>query len=114
MHTAVQEFHRRHAKGDVMSDEALAASFEAACTSEGFLTREHEEARLAAGKAALRRFREDQLKPDAVIPVVRRAGVQLQPGRRPDPRSLGPGGHRGGRRRRRDRRRAGRRARQPV
>jgi DNA helicase-2/ATP-dependent DNA helicase PcrA len=69
MHAAVQEFHRRHAKGEVMSDEALAASFEAACTSEGFLTREHEEARLAAGRAALRRFREDQLKPDAVIPA---------------------------------------------
>ena len=68
MHTAVQEFHRRHAKGDVMSDDALGASFEAACTSEGFLTREHEEARLAAGRAALRRFREDQLKPGAVIP----------------------------------------------
>ena len=69
MHTAVQEFHRRHAKGEVMSDEALAASFEAACTSEGFLTREHEQARLAAGRVALRRFREDQLKPDAVIPA---------------------------------------------
>jgi DNA helicase-2/ATP-dependent DNA helicase PcrA len=52
-----------------MNDEALAASFEAACTSEGFLTREHEEARLAAGRAALRRFREDQLKPGAVIPA---------------------------------------------
>jgi DNA helicase-2/ATP-dependent DNA helicase PcrA len=69
MHTAVQEFHRRHARGDIMSDEALAASFEEACTSEGFLTREHEEARLAAGRAALRRFRADQLKPDAVIPA---------------------------------------------
>jgi DNA helicase-2/ATP-dependent DNA helicase PcrA len=52
-----------------MTDEALAASFEAACTSEGFLTREHEEARLAAGRAALRLFREDQLKPGAVIPA---------------------------------------------
>lgn len=69
MHTAVQEFHRRHARGEIMSDEALAASFEAACSSEGFLTREHEEARLAAGRAALRRFREDQLKPGAVIPT---------------------------------------------
>jgi len=68
MHTAVQEFHRRHARGEIMSDEALAASFEAACTSEGFLTRDHEQARLAAGRDALRRFREDQLKPGAVIP----------------------------------------------
>jgi len=36
---------------------------------EGFLTREHEEARLAAGQAALRRFREDQLQPGAVVPA---------------------------------------------
>ena len=69
MHVAVQEFHRRHARGDIMSEAALEASFEAACTSEGFLTREHEEARLAAGRAALRRFREDQLRPGAVIPA---------------------------------------------
>ena len=41
----------------------------AAWTNEGFLTRDHEEARLAAGRDALRRFREQQLRPDAVIPA---------------------------------------------
>jgi DNA helicase-2/ATP-dependent DNA helicase PcrA len=35
----------------------------------GFVSREHEEARLEAGRAALRRFREAQLAPDAVIPT---------------------------------------------
>ena len=69
LHAAVQEFHRRHARGEVMSEEALGASFEAAWTNEGFLTREHEEARLSAGRAALGRFRADQLRPDAVIPA---------------------------------------------
>jgi len=69
LHAAVQEFHRRHARGDVMSDEALAAAFEAAWTNEGFLTREHEEARLSAGRAALVRFRADQLRPGAVVPA---------------------------------------------
>jgi DNA helicase-2/ATP-dependent DNA helicase PcrA len=69
LHKAIQEFHRRHARGDVMSDEELAAGFEQAWTNEGFLTREHEEARLEAGRAALRRFRAEQLKPDAVIPA---------------------------------------------
>jgi DNA helicase-2/ATP-dependent DNA helicase PcrA len=69
LHTAVQEFHRRHARGDVMSEESLLASFEAAWTNEGFLTREHEEARLEAGRAALRRFRLEQMQPGAVIPV---------------------------------------------
>ncbi|MFL5671956.1 MAG: RecB family exonuclease, partial [Chloroflexota bacterium] len=41
----------------------------AAWTNEGFVSREHEEARLEAGRAALRRFREEQLEPGAVIPA---------------------------------------------
>ncbi|MFL5727739.1 MAG: ATP-dependent helicase [Chloroflexota bacterium] len=69
LHKAIQEFHRRHARGDVMSEDELAAAFELAWTNEGFLTREHEEARLAAGREALRRFREQQLQPDSVIPA---------------------------------------------
>ncbi len=69
LHKAVQEFHRRHARGEVMSDEELFAAFEIAWTNEGFLTREHEEARLASGRDALRRFRLAQLEPGAVIPA---------------------------------------------
>jgi DNA helicase-2/ATP-dependent DNA helicase PcrA len=69
LHKAVQEFHRRHARGDVMSEAALVAAFEEAWTNEGFLSRDHEEARLEAGRAALRRFREEQLRPDAVVPA---------------------------------------------
>jgi DNA helicase-2/ATP-dependent DNA helicase PcrA len=52
-----------------MTDEELIASFEIAWSNEGFLTRDHEEARLATGRDALRRFREEQLQPDAVIPA---------------------------------------------
>jgi DNA helicase-2/ATP-dependent DNA helicase PcrA len=69
LHQAVQEFHRRQAKGNFMSEEELDAAFERAWSNEGFLTREHEEARLAAGRAALRRFREGQMKPGAVVPA---------------------------------------------
>ena len=69
LHQAVQEFHRRAAKGYVMSEDELLGAFERAWSNEGFLTREHEEARLAAGQAALRRFREDQLQPGAVVPA---------------------------------------------
>jgi DNA helicase-2/ATP-dependent DNA helicase PcrA len=69
LHKAIQEFHRRQTRGDIMSDEELGAAFELAWTNEGFLTREHEEARLASGRAALKRFREEQLKPDAVVPA---------------------------------------------
>jgi DNA helicase-2/ATP-dependent DNA helicase PcrA len=69
LHKAVQEFHRRHARGDVMTEAELIDAFEVAWRNEGFLTREHEEARLEAGRSALRRFRAEQLEPGAVIPA---------------------------------------------
>jgi DNA helicase II / ATP-dependent DNA helicase PcrA len=69
LHQAVQEFHRAHARGRVLSDAELFAAFEAAWSSEGFVSREHEAARLDAGRDALRRFRLAQLEPDAVIPA---------------------------------------------
>ena len=69
LHRAVQEFHKRHAHGEVMSEMELFASFEAAWSNEGFLNRDHETARLEAGRAALSRFRLEQLEPEAVIPA---------------------------------------------
>ncbi len=69
LHRAVQEFHKRSARGETMSEVELLASFEAAWTNEGFLNRDHETARLEAGRAALRRFRLEQLQPNAVIPA---------------------------------------------
>ena len=69
LHKAVQLFHHRHAKGQVMSEAELDAVFESAWSNEGFMSRDHEEARLTAGRAALRRFREAQLQPGAVIPT---------------------------------------------
>jgi DNA helicase II / ATP-dependent DNA helicase PcrA len=69
LHKAVQEFHRLHARGQVMSEGELFETFERAWTNDGFLSRDHEEARLATGREALRRFREAQLQPDAVIPA---------------------------------------------
>ena len=69
LHRAVQEFHRRQGHGEAMTEEELETAFVAAWRNEGFLTREHEEARLAAGKAALRRFREEQMRPGSVVPT---------------------------------------------
>ena len=69
LHKAVQLFHHRHARGHVMSEAELDEVFESAWSNEGFVSREHEEARLEAGRLALRRFREAQLQPDAVIPT---------------------------------------------
>jgi DNA helicase II / ATP-dependent DNA helicase PcrA len=52
-----------------MSETELDEVFDSAWSNEGFMSRDHEEARLTAGRAALRRFREAQLQPDAVIPT---------------------------------------------
>ena len=80
LHKAVQTFHTRHARGDVMTEAELDAVFEAAWTSEGFMSREHEEARLSAGRVALHRFRAAQLEPGAVDPDLCRAGVRVRAG----------------------------------
>ncbi len=69
MHKVVQLFHSRHARGHVMSEGELDEVLESAWSNEGFVSREHEEARLAGARIALRRFREEQLLPDAVIPT---------------------------------------------
>jgi DNA helicase-2/ATP-dependent DNA helicase PcrA len=52
-----------------MSEAELDEVLDSAWSNEGFVSREHEEARLEAARAALRRFREEQLQPDAVIPT---------------------------------------------
>jgi DNA helicase-2/ATP-dependent DNA helicase PcrA len=69
LHKVVQVFHHRHAEGHVMSEAELDEVLESAWTNEGFVSREHEEARLAAARESLRRFREDQLRPEAIIPT---------------------------------------------
>jgi ATP-dependent DNA helicase UvrD/PcrA len=69
LHKAVQEFHRLEARGQVMTEEQLFEAFSRAWSNEGFLSRDHEEARLESGRAALRRFREQQLAPGAVVPT---------------------------------------------
>ena len=69
LHKAVQMFHQRHGRGYVMSEAELDEVFESAWSNEGFVSREHEEARLEAGRQALHRFRAAQLEPGAVIPT---------------------------------------------
>ena len=69
LHRAVQEFHRSQARGAPMTEPELVSVFEAAWSNEGFVSREHEAARLEAGKSSLRQFREAQLQPGAVVPA---------------------------------------------
>ena len=58
LHQAVAEYYRRRKAGHPMGLEDLIKVFEGEWKSEGFLSREHEEQRLAAGRATLTRFYE--------------------------------------------------------
>ncbi|MBF8290449.1 MAG: hypothetical protein HW391_1417 [Chloroflexi bacterium] len=69
LHHAVQEFHRAEQRGRAMSEPELAGAFESAWSNEGFVSRAHEQARLEAGRAALRQFRAAQQAPGAVVPA---------------------------------------------
>jgi len=60
IHKAVQELFRARLQGRAFAEDDLVAAFRAAWVSEGFLSREHEEQRLAAGEAALRRFHREE------------------------------------------------------
>jgi DNA helicase-2/ATP-dependent DNA helicase PcrA len=70
IHQAVQRMFEARLAGDAFGVEELLAAFRAAWVSEGFLSREHEERRQAAGEASLRRFAAEQeaapWKPTAV------------------------------------------------
>ena len=97
LHKAIQEFHRRHARGDVMSEEELNEAFEAAWTKRGL-----PDARARGGPArdrpgvapAVPRGAAQARRGD---PGLRRAGLQLQPRRRPGPGPLGSRRHRAAR-----------------
>jgi len=60
IHKAVQELFRARLQGRAFGEDDVVAAFRAAWVSEGFLSREHEEQRLAAGEAALRRFHREE------------------------------------------------------
>jgi DNA helicase-2/ATP-dependent DNA helicase PcrA len=56
IHKAVQQHFEKRLAGLPTSEDALVAAFRDSWVSEGFLSREHEEARLRAGEEVLRRF----------------------------------------------------------
>ena len=77
-----------------MTEAELETSFTLAWSNEGFVSREHEEARLEAGPGRAPPVPDRTAPAGRRDPDVRRAGVQLPARRRPGPRSLGPGGRR--------------------
>ena len=62
IHQAVQQHFRARLEGRAFEEADLIAAFRAAWISEGFLSREHEDRRLAAGEEALRRFHAEELE----------------------------------------------------
>ncbi|MEO6349024.1 MAG: ATP-dependent DNA helicase [Candidatus Limnocylindrales bacterium] len=72
VHKAVASFHVSRARGAPLSEEALLKAFEAAWSPEGFLSREHEEARYVAGQDALRKFRNKELAQATNVVAVER------------------------------------------
>jgi ATP-dependent DNA helicase UvrD/PcrA len=56
LHEAVQEYNRRKARHQAVTADDLIAHFERSWVNEGFLSREHEDQRMDAGREALRRF----------------------------------------------------------
>ena len=73
LHAAVAWFHLRVAAGDTPTEQALFDDFRRGWLSEGFLSREHEEARFSAGLRTLAGFRTRALasSPARVIAVER-------------------------------------------
>jgi DNA helicase-2/ATP-dependent DNA helicase PcrA len=69
LHQAVAAYHAARIRGRSMTEEQLFEVFATHWSSEGFLSRAHEDARFAAGQAALRRFLLDETSPGATIPV---------------------------------------------
>lgn len=70
LHEAVAFFHLESARGIEVSEGALLAAFDRAWTPEGFLSREHENARYEQGRASLKSFRNEQLaNPAHVVSV---------------------------------------------
>lgn len=56
LHEGVQEYNRRKARHQAVTADDLIAHFERSWVNEGFLSREHEDQRMEAGREALRRF----------------------------------------------------------
>ncbi len=72
LHEAVAYFHLESGRGQAPSEEGLLGAFDRAWRSEGFLSREHEDARYNAGRAALVTFRAAQLADPARVVAVER------------------------------------------
>jgi len=66
IHEAIKEYNRKKLAGKIITVKELLSVFESTWSSEGFLTREHEEQRFESGKNALKLFYERQEASDNI------------------------------------------------
>ena len=66
IHEAIKEYNRKKLEGKIITVKELISVFESTWSSEGFLTREHEEQRFESGKNALKLFYERQEASDNI------------------------------------------------
>jgi DNA helicase-2/ATP-dependent DNA helicase PcrA len=79
LHKAVEAFFKGRLRGAPLDEAELLRAFEAHWRSEGFLTREHEELRLAQGREVLRRFyAQQQASPEQPTLIEERFRFQLE------------------------------------
>jgi len=69
IHGAIAAFHGAQARGQTMTDTELIAELRRCWQPDGYLSREHEDARFAAGAMALRRFRTQELARGGHVPA---------------------------------------------
>ncbi len=82
LHAAVQAYHRSQMDGTPLAREGLQAELDRHWESTGFVTRAHEDARLASARAALDRFwDEQQAAPSPVIGVEQEFAFRFGPDR---------------------------------
>ena len=69
IHGAIAAFHGAQARGQTMTDTELIAELRRCWQPDGYLSREHEDARFAAGAMALRGFRTQELARGGHVPA---------------------------------------------
>ncbi|HEY6101960.1 MAG TPA: PD-(D/E)XK nuclease family protein, partial [bacterium] len=79
IHEAIREYHRRKARRQLVTLDDLIRHFERAWVNEGFISREHEDQRLAEGREVLARFYAFQ-EESGVVPTFVEAPFSFQVG----------------------------------
>lgn len=79
VHAGAMEYNRRRARGQPIDPEHLIQAFERAWAAEGFISREHEDQRLAEGREVLRTFLAFQ-QASGTVPTMVEAKFAVQAG----------------------------------